>query len=165
MALIVPWYGADYDYFLGLDRDFREEYSAGLAVEYDYPGDPMGDLMTGVTVVLILSLVASVTATVLSYLGKRAPGIIAAIISAGLLLASAVMFYLGVIDELSLNDFEGYTMLNRSWSVITESMIGWWIALTGGIVSIVQAVVLALSQTRDHAKEETPVSIEGGQRD
>jgi hypothetical protein len=135
LAFLVPWYGVDYS----KNGSFinRVEYSAGI--------ERMGDLMSKVTIVLLLSLVASVIAVILSYLRRRVSGVIASGLSAGLLLTAGAIFYFGIIDALLLHSFAGYTLLNRTWSVEAAPMLGWWIAATVPAVQGAQAVVLAYS--------------------
>ena len=144
LAFIVPWYGADYDYWSGTDNDYRVEYSVGMKV--------MGDTMPIVAIVLMLSLAASIIATVLAYYHKRAIGVIAGLLSAGFLLASGIVFYNGITDELRLDGFAGHTELNRSWVVETAPMLGWWIAILGPIVPMAHAIVLANLDRDDSRK-------------
>jgi len=138
LAFLVPWYGLDYDYYDGSSLDYRVEYSVGI--------EAMGDLMSKVTILLTLSLTASCFAVVLSYLRRRTPGVIAGVLSAGLLLVTGGVFYFGIIDALALNSFTGYSHLNRSWSVENAPMLGWWIAVTVPVVQGAQAIVLAYSE-------------------
>jgi len=135
LSFLVPWYGADYVPYYGIESGYRVEYSAGI--------ERMGDLMSEVTIVLSLSLGASIIAAVMSYLSRKVSGVIAGAFSAGLLLTAAAIFYFGAIDELSLESFSGLTHLNRTWDVQTEPMLGWWLAVTVPALQGVQAVVLA----------------------
>jgi len=105
--------------------------------------------MSKVIVVLILSLVASIIAVVLSYLHRRISGVIAGSVSAGLLLMASGIFYFGIIDALNLDSFVGWTLLNRTWTVEVGPMLGWWIAVTIPVVQAAQAVVLAYSGTNN----------------
>jgi hypothetical protein len=117
------------------------EYSRGL--------ERVDDLMLEVTIVLALSLVASVMAVVLSYLGRRASGVVIGMVSAGLLLAAGGIFYFGIIDALNLDGFVGLTYLSRTWTYETGPMLGWWMAITVPVVQASQAVVLAYSGRDD----------------
>jgi len=141
LAFFVQWYGVDYSRNGSFSN--RVEYAAGI--------ERMGDLMSKVTVVLLLSLVSSVIAVVLSYLRRRVPGVVACGLSAGLLLAAGAIFYFGIIDALLLDSFAGYTLLNRTLSVEAAPMLGWWIAVTVPIAQGAQAVVLAYSNDRSCA--------------
>jgi hypothetical protein len=132
LTFLVPWYGADYEPF----------YGGGYRVEY-IVGTGGSDLMSTVTIVLTLSLVASVIAALLSYLNRRVSGVIAGTFAAGLLLAAAGIFYFGIVDALHLESFAGITLLNRTWSVETAPMLGWWIAAIVPVIQAAQAVVLA----------------------
>ena len=139
LAFIVPWYGVDFSF--NSSFAFRVEYSAGIGVEYRFI-ERMGDLMSLVTVVLTLSLVASIIAAVLSYL-RRAAGVIAGVYSTGFLLSAGVVLCAGAIDAFPLDSFSGLTNLNRTASVETAPMLGWWIAVTVPAVQVAQAAVLA----------------------
>ncbi len=121
----------DYTWYPG-ERTTHVEYSAEI--------ERMGDLMTNVTFVLVLSLAASILATVLSYLRRRALGVIATVFTAGLLLVAGTIFYLGIMDALDLDSFDGFTQLNRSVTIWSAPMLGWCIVMT---VPIVQATALA----------------------
>lgn len=105
--------------------------------------------MSKVTIVLALSLAASIVATVLSYLHRRPSGVIVGLVSAGLLLGAGGIFYFGIIDALNLDSFVGFTLLNRTWSVEAGPMMGWWLAVTVPVVQSAQAVVLAYSSRED----------------
>ncbi|HUV61101.1 MAG TPA: hypothetical protein VMW71_02915 [Thermoplasmata archaeon] len=129
-TFLVPWYGIDY--FRNGEFDYRSEYSLGFERASAYVD--LSYLMAGLTFVLVLSLIASVNATILPLLGRTESGKIASVVSAELLLASVFIFYAGVIEAGHLDHFSGYTLLNRTVSVETAPMIGWWI-LVAAIVS------------------------------
>jgi hypothetical protein len=128
-TFLVPWYGIDY--FRNGDFDYRSEYSLGFEnsgyVDLD-------NLMAVLTFMLVLSLIASINAAVLPLFHRTGSGKIASIVSAELLLASAFIFYIGVIEVGHLDHFLGSTLLNRTVSVETAPMIGWW-ALVAAILS------------------------------
>lgn len=163
-TFLLPWYEGEYEmnsspayqdeYGLG---DFTQEFS-GTETTLEYSSENaynspamerVGNLMSKLTIVLALSLAASIVATVLSYLHRRASGVIAGMVSAGLLLAAVGIFYFGIIDALSLDSFVGWTILNRTLSVEAGPMIGWWSAMTVSVVQSAQAVVLAYSSRND----------------
>lgn len=124
-AFLVPWIGIDY--FTNGDFSFRTEYSLGFR---EYPGlEDMSYLMSGLTIMMVLSFVASVNATILFWFGRTESGMIVSAVSAGLLAASATIFYIGVIEAGPLDHFMGYTLLNRTVSVETAPMIGFWILI------------------------------------
>lgn len=135
LAFLVPWY--DVYWFRNSSFDNRVEYTVSI--------DGANNLMTRVTIVLMLSLTASAIAAILSRLRRRTPGAIAGVLSAGFLLAAAVVFYVGIMDELRLQDFAGGTMFNRTWTAVAFPMLGWWIAATVPVVQGAQAIVLAYS--------------------
>ncbi len=134
LAFLVPWYSADYEPFYG--GGYRVEYSVGIGES---------DFRSIVAIVLALSLVASIMAAVLSFLGRRASGVVIGLVSAGLLLAACGVFYFRIIDALNLNSFVWYAHLNRTWTIETGPMLGWWIAAVVPAVQGAQAVVLAYS--------------------
>lgn len=163
-TFLLPWYEGEYEmnssptyqdeYGLG---DFTQEFS-GTETIFEYSSENaynspamerVGDLMSKLTIVLALSLAASIVATVLSYLHRRASGVIVGMVSAGLLLAAVGIFYFGIIDALNLDSFVGWTILNRTLSVEAGPMIGWWLAMTVSVVQSAQAVVLAYSSRND----------------
>jgi hypothetical protein len=76
-------------------------------------------------------------------------GVIAGLVSAGLLLAAGGIFYFGIIDALNLDGFVGFTHFNRTLTVEAGPMIGWWLAVTVPVVQSAQAVVLAYSGRND----------------
>jgi hypothetical protein len=164
LTFLLPWYEGEYEmnssptyqdeYGLG---DFTQEFS-GTETIFEYSSENaynspamerVGDLMSKLTIVLALSLAASIVATVLSYLHRRASGVIVGMVSAGLLLAAVGIFYFGIIDALNLDSFVGWTILNRTLSVEAGPMIGWWLAMTVSVVQSAQAVVLAYSSRND----------------
>ena len=164
MTFLLPWYEGEYEWnsspayqdkyglgdftqeFLGTETTF--EYSSENA--YNSPAmERVGDLMSKLTIVLALSLAASIVATVLSYLHRRASGVTLGMVSSGLLLAAVGIFYFGIIDALNLDSFVGWTILNRTLSVEAGPMIGWWLAMTVSVVQSAQAVVLAYSGRND----------------
>ena len=117
---------------------------------YNSPSmERVGDLMSKVTIVVTLSLAASIVATVLSYLHRRMSGVIVGMASAGLLVAAGGIFYFGIIDALNLDSFVGWTILNRTLSVEVGPMMGWWLAIAVSAVQSSQAVVLAYSGRDD----------------
>jgi len=164
VTFLLPWYEGEYS--INSSRAYQDEYGLGdfarkisgteTTLEYssdyiyDSPGtERVGDLMQKVTIVLALSLAASIVATVLSYLHRRASGVIVGLVSAGLLLAAGGIFYFGIIDALNLDSFVGLTHFNRTLAVETGPMIGWWLAVTVSVVQSAQAVVLAYSGRDD----------------
>ena len=159
LTFLVPWYEADYSTWYGFSyrdkyslRDFTRELSGTeTTLEYspELEMERVGAIMSKVIVVLILSLVASIIAVVLSYLHRRISGVIAGSVSAGLLLMASGIFYFGIIDALNLDSFVGWTLLNRTWTVEVGPMLGWWIAVTIPVVQAAQAVVLAYSGTNN----------------
>ena len=167
-TFMLPWYEAEYrvvnvitpngsmssHYQYGL-RDFTRR---GLGVEttFGYSGEiqwppieRVGDLMSMVTIVLALSLAASILATVLSYLRRRVSGVVVSMVSAGLLLAAGGIFYFGIIDALNLDSFVGFSIIPVELGVEAGPMMGWWLALTASAVQSAQAVVLAYSGKND----------------
>ncbi len=156
-TFLLPWYEGEYsrnsslayheEYGLG---DFTREVSGTeTTLEYSAGVERIGDLMLKVTIVLALSLAASIMATVLSFLRRRASGVIVGMVSAGLLLAAGGIFYFGIIDALNLDSFVGQTNLNRTWTVETVPMMGWGLAVILSALQSAQAVVLAYSSRND----------------
>jgi hypothetical protein len=139
VTFLVPWYSIDY-YWQGA-FSYRVEYSLGFE---EYSGlEDMSRLMSGLTVILSVSLIATISAVVLPLLDRTRSGAIVGSLSSGLLVASAMIFYAGVIEAGPLDYFSGYTQLNRSQSVQTSAMIGAWV-LTAAIVSqTIQVAFLA----------------------
>jgi hypothetical protein len=157
LTFLLPWYEGEYS--RNGSRAYQDEYGLGdftreisgteTAHEYSPGTERVGDLMSKVTIVLALSLAASIVATVLSYLHRRPSGVIVGLVSAGLLLGAGGIFYFGIIDALNLDSFVGFTLLNRTWSVEAGPMMGWWLAVTVPVVQSAQAVVLAYSSRED----------------
>lgn len=157
LTFLLPWYEGEYS--RNGSRAYQDEYGLGdftreisgteTAHEYSPGTERVGDLMSKVTIVLALSLAASIVATVLSYLHRRPSGVIVGLVSAGLLLGAGGIFYFGIIDALNLDSFVGFTLLNRTWSVEAGPMMGWWLAVTVPVVQSAQAVVLAYSSRDD----------------
>jgi len=168
LAFLLPWYEGEYhivnvivcngvpsyqdQYSLGdftrvgLGMETTLEYSGGIQSP---PMERVGDLMSMVTIVLALSLAASILATVLSYLHRRVSGVVVSMVSAGLLLAAGGIFYFGIIDALNLDSFVGFTLLDLALGVEAGPMMGWWLAVTVPVVQSAQAVVLAYSGKND----------------
>jgi len=163
-TFLLPWYEGEYE--MNSSPAYQDEYGlgdftqgvSGTETTFEYSSENaynspamerVGDLMSKLTIVLALSLAASIVATVLSYLHRRASGVILGMVSSGLLLAAVGIFYFGIIDALNLDSFVGWTILNRTLSVEAGPMIGWWLAMTVSVVQSAQAVVLAYSGRND----------------
>jgi len=150
---LLPWYEGKYE--MNSSPAYQDEYGLGgftreisgteTTLEYSPGMERVGDLMSMVMIVLVLSLVASIMATVLSFLHRRVSGVIVGMVSSGLLLAAGGIFYFGVIDALNLDSFVGFTHFNRMWAVTTGPLTGWLLTVTASVVQSAQAVVLAYS--------------------
>ncbi len=147
-TFLVPWYGIDY--YRNGDYDFRLEYSLGFDEPSRYVD--LGGLMMGLVVVMVLSLIASINATILPLFGRIEAGKVASIASAELLLASAVIFYIGAIETGHLDHFSGYTTLNRTVSVETEPLAGWWILVAATIAQTAQVAGLFLVSMNEYGR-------------
>lgn len=157
VTFLLPWYEGEYS--MNSSPHHQDEYSLGdftretsgteTTLEYSPGMEKVGDLMSKVTIVLALSLAASIMATVLSFLHRRVSGVIVSMVSAGLLLAAGGIFYFGIIDALNLDSFVGMTHLNRTWAVDAGPLMGWLLAVTASVVQSAQAVVLSYSGKND----------------
>jgi hypothetical protein len=157
LTFLLPWYEGEYS--MNGSRVYQDEYGFGdftreltgtkTTLKYSTEMERVGDLMSKVTIVLALSLAASIVATVLSFLHRRASGVVIGMASAGLLLAAGGIFYFGIIDALNLDSFIGLTDFNRTWAVEARPMMGWLLTVTVPAVQSAQAVVLAYSSRDD----------------
>jgi hypothetical protein len=155
-ALFVPWYQVDYHWnsspryhdqygVLGFTRDGTSQ---------DYPSDSssklglIGGVMELVAVVLTIGLIAAVVATVMSFRHRTVPGVVSGAVSAAFLLLACSIFYFGVVDALGLDGFSGYSAWNKTETLVTAPMIGWWISAVAPMVQGAQVVFLAYSGTR-----------------
>jgi len=135
LTFLVSWYSADYVPYYGIESGYSVEYAVGM--------DKTSDTMSTVTIIMSLSLAASVIAAFFSLLGRRLSGVVAGAFSSGFLFMAGAIFYFGIMDELGLESFSGLTHLNRTWDVVTSPMLGWWLAVTVPVLQGAQAVVLA----------------------
>jgi len=165
LAFLLPWYEGKYHVVNVIGRiGYQDQYGLrdftrvgfGTETTLEYfggiqspPMERVGDLMSMVTIVLALSLAASILATVLSYLHRRVSGVVVSMVSAGLLLAAVGIFYFGIIDALNLDSFVGFSILPVELGVEAGPMMGWWLALTVSFIQSAQAVVLAYSGKND----------------
>jgi hypothetical protein len=167
-TFMLPWYEGEYRVVNVItpngSMSYQDQYGLcdftrrglGMEATFEYSGEiqspPMervGDLMSMVTIVLALSLAASILAAVLSYLHRRVSGVVVSMVSAGLLLAAGGLFYFGIIDALNLDSFVGFSILPVELGVEAGPMVGWWLAVTVSAVQSAQAVVLAYSGNND----------------
>ena len=152
-TFLVPWYGID-SFWQG-DFSHRYEYSLGFD-EYHLLED-MSYLMSGLTVVLLMSLTASINAAILPLLGRTESGAIVSAMSAELLVASAIIFYIGTMQAGPLDHFFGTTQLDRSVSVDAAPMVGFWI-LIGAILFQWSHVGVLTYLSRKKRKGEDPLN-------
>jgi len=166
LTSLLPWYEGEYNvvWVVGHNVSYRDQYGlgdftrerSGTETTLEYSGgiqwppiERVGDLMSMVTIVLALSLAASILTTVLTYLHRRVSGVVVSMVSAGLLLAASGIFYFGIIDALNLDSFVGFTIIPVELRVEAGPMMGWWLAVTVSVVQSAQAVVLAYSGKND----------------
>lgn len=154
LAFLVHWFESD----VFTNSDLTNQYEYGLlgfwssgTFFHEYPTNVsdmaiVGDLMSEVTIIVVLALIAAILALVLSALPRRVPGVVAGLVSSSLLLLAGAVFYFGIIDALGLDTFSGYSYLNRTRMLTTGPGPGFLIAIAAPVVQATQAVFLWYSR-------------------
>lgn len=104
--------------------------------------------MGHVAVVLVIALAASVAAGLLSYRFRMKLAVVAGVASVALMALASGLFYFGIMDALSQDKFSGWTNWNKSDTIITGPLIGWWMPLCAVTVQTFQVGILLYAMRR-----------------